>query len=46
LAAAGVDEAAIAEVDERGERLIEEAVEFASTSASPSVEEFVAEVAS
>jgi TPP-dependent pyruvate/acetoin dehydrogenase alpha subunit len=46
LAAAGVDEAAIAEVDERVERLIEEAVEFATASASPSVEEFLIEVAS
>ena len=46
LAAAGVDEAAIAEVDERVERLIEEAVAFATASASPSVEEFLIEVAS
>jgi TPP-dependent pyruvate/acetoin dehydrogenase alpha subunit len=46
LAAAGVDDAAIAAVDERVERLIEEAVEFATESASPSVEEFLIEVAS
>ena len=46
LAAAGVDATAIGEVDERVERLIEEAVEFATASASPSVEEFLVEVAS
>jgi len=46
LAAAGVDDAAIAAVDERVGRLIEEAVEFATESASPSVEEFLIEVAS
>jgi pyruvate dehydrogenase E1 component alpha subunit len=46
LAAAGVDEAAITEVDERVERLMDEAVEFATESANPSVAEFMAEVAS
>jgi pyruvate dehydrogenase E1 component alpha subunit len=46
LAAAGVDEAAITEVDERVERLMDEAVEFATESANPSVDEFMAEVAS
>ena len=45
LAAGGVDEAAIAEIDDRVERLIEESVEFATTSAKPSVEEFLAEIA-
>ena len=46
LAQAGVDEAAITEVDERVERVMEEAVEFATSSPNPSVEEFLAEVAS
>jgi len=46
LAQAGVDAAAITEVDERVERLIEESVEFATSSANPSVDEFLAEVAS
>lgn len=46
LAGAGVDEAVIAEVDERVQRLIEEAVEFATTSPNPSVDEFLAEIAS
>jgi len=46
LAAAGVDEAAVTEVDERVERVIEESIAFATESANPSVEEFLAEVAS
>jgi acetoin:2,6-dichlorophenolindophenol oxidoreductase subunit alpha len=46
LAQAGVDPATTAEVDERVERLIEEAVEFATSSPNPSVDEFLAEVAS
>jgi pyruvate dehydrogenase E1 component alpha subunit len=46
LAQAGVDAAAIAEVDERVERVMEEAVEFATSSPNPSVDEFLAEVAS
>ena len=46
LAAAGVADAAITEVDERVERLIDESVEFATSSPNPSVEEFLAEVAS
>ena len=45
LATAGVDEAAIAAVDERVELVMEEAVEFATASPNPSVEEFLAEVA-
>jgi TPP-dependent pyruvate/acetoin dehydrogenase alpha subunit len=45
LAAAGVDDAAIAAVDERVEQVLEEAVEFATASPNPSVEEFLAEVA-
>jgi pyruvate dehydrogenase E1 component alpha subunit len=45
LARAGVDEGAIAAIDERVEQLIEAAVEFATSSPSPSVEEFLAEVA-
>jgi len=46
LAEAGVDEATITEVDERVEQLLEEAVEFATTSPDPSVEAYLAEVAS
>lgn len=45
LARAGVDEAAIAAVDERVERLMDEAVEFAEASPNPSVDGFRAEVA-
>ncbi len=45
LARAGVDEAAITLIDERVERLIDEAVEFATASPNPSVEDFLAEVA-
>ncbi|HEY5276751.1 MAG TPA: thiamine pyrophosphate-dependent dehydrogenase E1 component subunit alpha [Coriobacteriia bacterium] len=45
LARAGVEEAAIAAIDERVERRMEEAVEFASASPNPSVEEFLMEVA-
>lgn len=45
LAHAGVDEATIAAVDERVERLMDEAVAFAEASPNPSVEEFLAEVA-
>jgi acetoin:2,6-dichlorophenolindophenol oxidoreductase subunit alpha len=44
LARAGVDEATIAAIDERVEQLLEEAVEFATDSPNPSVEEFLAEV--
>ncbi|HEX6655972.1 MAG TPA: thiamine pyrophosphate-dependent dehydrogenase E1 component subunit alpha, partial [Candidatus Limnocylindria bacterium] len=44
LAAAGVDEAAIRAVDQRVEALMDEAVEFATASANPSVEVFLAEV--
>ena len=46
LEAAGVDAAAITEVDERVERLIDESIEFATESPNPSVDEFLAEVAS
>ena len=45
LAGAGVDDAAIAAIDERVEALIDEAVEFATASPEPSVEAFLAEVA-
>ena len=45
LARVGVDEAAVAAVDERVERLMDEAVEFATASPNPSVEAFLAEVA-
>jgi acetoin:2,6-dichlorophenolindophenol oxidoreductase subunit alpha len=45
LARAGVDDASIAAIDERVEQLLEEAVEFATASANPSVEEFLAETA-
>jgi TPP-dependent pyruvate/acetoin dehydrogenase alpha subunit len=46
LAEAGVEEASITEVDERVEQLLEEAVEFATSSPDPSVEDYLAEVAS
>jgi TPP-dependent pyruvate/acetoin dehydrogenase alpha subunit len=45
MARAGVEEAAIAAIDERVERRMEEAVEFAAASPNPSVEEFLIEVA-
>lgn len=44
LARTGVDEATIAAIDERVELLLEEAVEFATASPNPSLEEFLAEV--
>jgi pyruvate dehydrogenase E1 component alpha subunit len=45
LAAAGADESLVPEIDARVEALLEEAVEFALASPEPSVEEFLAEVA-
>jgi TPP-dependent pyruvate/acetoin dehydrogenase alpha subunit len=45
LARTGADEAAIAAVDERVEKVMDEAVEFAESSPNPSVEDFRAEVA-
>ncbi len=45
LAAAGVEEAVVAAIDERVERVIDEAIEFAAASPQPSVEDFLAEVA-
>jgi len=45
LARAGVDEARLAAIEERVERLIDEAVEFAEASPPPSVDAFLAEVA-
>ena len=45
LAGVGVDEAAIAAIDERVEALIEEAIQFATDSPAPSVEAYLAEVA-
>jgi TPP-dependent pyruvate/acetoin dehydrogenase alpha subunit len=45
LANAGVDAAAIAAIDDKVEKLIEEAVQFATDSPQPSVEAFIAEVA-
>jgi TPP-dependent pyruvate/acetoin dehydrogenase alpha subunit len=45
LGRAGVGETEIAAIDERVEQLLEEAVEFATTSPNPSVEDFRAEVA-
>jgi len=44
LGRAGVDGARVAAIDERVERLIDEAVEFAEASPQPSVEAFLAEV--
>jgi TPP-dependent pyruvate/acetoin dehydrogenase alpha subunit len=44
LARAGVDDATIAQIDERVEQLLEESVEFATASPDPSVEELLAEV--
>jgi pyruvate dehydrogenase E1 component alpha subunit len=45
LARAGVEDDRVAAIDERVERLIEEAVEYAEASPQPSVEDFLAEVA-
>jgi len=45
LAKAGVSEAEIAAIDERVEQLLEEAVEFASASDNPSIDDFQAEIA-
>jgi pyruvate dehydrogenase E1 component alpha subunit len=45
LARAGVDEAEVTAIDERVEQLLEEAVEFATSSPDPSVDELLAEVA-
>jgi len=45
LARAGVDTATVDAIDERVEHVMEEAVEFATESPSPSVETFLAEVA-
>jgi pyruvate dehydrogenase E1 component alpha subunit len=45
LAAAGVDEASIAAIDERVEGLMDEAVDFATASPEPSLDEYLAEVA-
>ena len=45
LARCGVDESATTVIDERVEALIDEAVEYATASPNPSVEEFLAEVA-
>jgi pyruvate dehydrogenase E1 component alpha subunit len=45
LARAGVGEAEIAAIDERVEALLEEAVEFATNSDNPSLDDFRAEIA-
>jgi acetoin:2,6-dichlorophenolindophenol oxidoreductase subunit alpha len=45
LARSGVDEAAISAIDERVEALLEEAVEFATASPNPSLDDFRAEIA-
>ncbi|HEY7938144.1 MAG TPA: thiamine pyrophosphate-dependent dehydrogenase E1 component subunit alpha [Candidatus Limnocylindrales bacterium] len=45
LTRAGVGEAEIAAIDERVEQLLEEAVEFATASDNPSIDEFRAEIA-
>lgn len=45
LALAGVEEASVTAVDERVERLMDEAVAFAEASPNPSLDEFCAEVA-
>ncbi len=45
LARAGVDGSTVDAIDERVEQVMEEAVEFATASPSPSVEDFLAEVA-
>ena len=44
MAGAGIDEATVGAVDERVEALMEEAVEFATSSPEPSVSAFLAEV--
>ena len=44
MLAAGVDETTITAIDERVEKLLEDAVTFATESPNPSVEEFLAEV--
>ncbi len=44
LARAGVEEAAIAAIDERVEQLMDEAVEYATTSPDPSVADLLAEI--
>ena len=44
LAAAGMDDAAIGEIDARVEAAMDEAIEFADASPEPSVEAFLAEV--
>jgi len=46
LARASVDDTAVAEVEERVEQLLDEAVEFATASPDPSVEAYLAELAS
>lgn len=45
LSAIGIGEGEIAAIDERVERVIDDAIEFAAASPNPSIEEFVAEVA-
>ena len=45
LARAGVDDGEVTAIDERVEQLLEEAVEFATNSPDPSVDELLAEVA-
>jgi pyruvate dehydrogenase E1 component alpha subunit len=45
MTAAGVDDSAIDAIDARVEELMEAAVEFATASPNPSVEDFLAEVA-
>jgi pyruvate dehydrogenase E1 component alpha subunit len=45
LARVGIDDGMVAAIDERVEQRIEEAVEFATTSPNPSVEELLAEIA-
>ena len=44
LAGAGIDDDEIAAIDERVEGVVDEAIEFATASPNPSVEEFLAEV--
>ncbi len=45
LRKAGVQDAALAAIDDGVERLIDEAIEFADASPQPSVDDFLAEVA-
>jgi pyruvate dehydrogenase E1 component alpha subunit len=45
LLAAGLDEAAVAAIDQRVEATMDEAVEFAVASPEPDVDEFLAEIA-